>query len=269
MDEAGRIQAVAEELRGALGPAPGTVITLGSGLGPVVERATVAHRVPTTAVGLPASTVPGHAGEVVRARLGGAEVALLSGRIHAYEGHDLHTVVRYVRAMHAWGVKRLILTCSAGSTRADLAPGTVTLLADHLNLMGASPLVGPAIGTRFPDAALAHDPTLRAELQAAATAKGHTLPDAVYAALMGPAFETAAEVRMLATLGADLAGMSTVPELLAACALGLPTAALAVVSNYGAGVGDQGSVDHAGVTAVANRAAVVVADVLEEACAGW
>jgi inosine/guanosine/xanthosine phosphorylase family protein len=264
-DESARIDAVAQALREAFGAPPPTAVTLGSGLGPVVERAVVERRVPTPELGLPASTVPGHAGEAVLGTLGGARVLLLSGRVHAYEGYSFAEVVRYVRALRRWGVRRILLTCSAGALRRDLPPGTLTVLRDHLNLMPGNPLIGPVIeGERFPDAAHAHDPGLRRALIAAAEAAGVPLPEAVYAGLIGPAYETAAEVRMLGLLGADLVGMSTVPEVLAAARIGLPVAAVAVVSNYGAGVGDE-AVDHASVTAVAGRAAVALADVFERA----
>jgi purine-nucleoside phosphorylase len=268
-DEVARIEAVADALQRELGNAPPTVITLGSGLGRLVERAEVLARVPTRGLGLPPSTVAGHAGEAIRARIGTAEVLLLSGRIHAYEGYSFNEVVRYVRAVHRWGVGQVLLTCSAGSTRVDLSPGMLTLMSDHINLMGGNPLVGPVLeGTRFPDASKAHDASLRASLQAAASAVGVELPDAVYVALLGPAYETAAEVRMWRALGADLIGMSTVPELLAAARVGLRAAAIAVVSNYGAGVGE-GEVDHESVTRVAGEAALRLADVLAEALPSW
>lgn len=267
--ERGRAEQVAEALASRLGQAPSTVITLGSGLGPVLRRATIRERVPMAEVGLPASTVPGHAGELARGTLGGAEVLFLSGRVHRYEGYSMNEVVRYVRAAHLWGAERLVLTCSAGSLRADLPPGRLTLLSDHLNMMGDNPLMGPVVlGERFPDASRAHDPDLRAALHASANRAGVQLTDAIYAALTGPAYETAAEVRMLRGLGADLVGMSTVPELLAAASVGMAAAAFGVVSNYGAGVGE-GDVDHAAVTRVAGEAADGLAAILEGAAPGW
>ena len=262
--ERGRVEQAAEALAARLGQAPPTVITLGS------ARADIRERVPMGSVGLPASTVVGHAGELARGSLGGAEVLFLSGRVHRYEGYSMDEVVRYVRAAHLWGVQRLVLTCSAGSLRADMPPGRLTLLSDHLNLMGDNPLVGPVVmGERFPDASKAHDAELRQALHRAASARGIPLDDAVYAALSGPAYETAAEVRMLRGLGADLVGMSTVPELLAARSVGLRAAAFGVVSNYGAGVGE-GDVDHAAVTRVAGEAATGLAALLERCASdGW
>jgi inosine/guanosine/xanthosine phosphorylase family protein len=261
-DESARVDRVVERLQCEIGDAPPTVVTLGSGLGPVVDASRIERRASTRALGLPASTVPGHAGEAIVASLGGARVLFLSGRVHGYEGYSFDEIVRYVRAVHRWGARRLLLTCSAGSVRPDLPPGRLTLLQDHLNLMPGNPLVGPpGDGVRFPDASRAHDPELRRILTEQARLAGVELSPAVYAALLGPAYETAAEVRMLRILGADLVGMSTVPELLAAARIGLPAAAIAVVSNYGAGVGE-GAVDHAAVTEVAGRAAHGLAAVL-------
>ncbi|MFK7928245.1 MAG: purine-nucleoside phosphorylase [Myxococcota bacterium] len=270
-DERGRVEAVAAAMASAFGSAPEAFITLGSGLGPVVDRATVLKRVPTTELGLPASTVVGHAGQAVLAELSGTRVLFLSGRVHRYEGYSMHEVVRYVRAAWKWGAKRLILSCSAGSLVPELDPGTVTLLSDHLNLMGDNPLIGGPLfesEATFPDSAQAHDPLICADLLRAAKTADVALPRGIYAALSGPAYESEAECNMLRIMGANLVGMSTVPELLAAKALDLPSAAFAVVSNYGAGVGE-GSVDHASVTAVAGRAASTLSAVLERAAGAW
>lgn len=250
------------------GPAD-AVITLGSGLGPVLERAERIDSIPTVELGFPASTVAGHAGEAVLTQFGDSRVLFISGRVHYYEGYSMDEVVRYVRAVWKWGARRLVLTCSAGSVHAGLVPGTITRMVDHINYMGDNPLIGGPLfddEARFPDGGQAHDLTLHRALAEAAVACGLDLPEAVYAALSGPAYESGAEVRMLRTMGADLAGMSTVPELLAAKAIGLPAIALAVVSNFGAGVGE-GEVDHDSVTAVAGEAAVKLAEVLEKALA--
>lgn len=264
-EERERIEQVSRSLRDRLGAPPPTLLTLGSGLGPVVDALTDRTQVGFRELGLPESTVPGHAGQVVCGVLNGARVAVLSGRVHAYEGYSFDEVVRYVRAAHRWGVGRVILTCSAGSTRAELPPGTLTLLRDHLNLMPGNPLVGPPIeGVRFPDASKAHDPAICDALRTSAAALGLSLPEAVYAAFLGPAYETAAEVSMVRILGGDLVGMSTVPELLAAARLGLPAAALAVVSNYGAGVGES-EVDHGAVTRIAGQVASQLAALLSHA----
>lgn len=235
--EEGPVAAVAAALRAHLGEAPETAIVLGSGLGVLVERIEVRASVPSTELGLPQSTVSGHAGRVLVGRLGGAGVAVLSGRVHLYEGYGPGEVVRYVRALHRWGVKRLLLTCSAGGIRPGWAPGTLAVISDHINWQGRSPLVGLQWGpARFPDMGTAYDPSMRATLRASATAVGVPVEEGVYVAMLGPAYETPAEIRAAGVCGADLVGMSTVPEVLAAVEAGLPVAALAVVSNLAAGL---------------------------------
>lgn len=262
--EALRVADVAHKLRTALGDPPPVGIVLGSGLTPVVARLADAVEASFSAVGLPEPTVSGHTGRVIVGRLGGTWVVLLAGRVHLYEGHAPATVVRGVRALATWGVGRIVLTNAAGSLHPDLPPGTLVRIADHLNLTGSSPLVGPAYGVRFPDAAQAWSPELGSALDAAATRAGVRLARGTYAGVLGPSYETRAEVRALAALGADVVGMSTVHEALAVCALGVPLAGVAVVSNYGAGVQD-GPIDHAAVTAVASQAAEHLADVLAHA----
>lgn len=257
---------VADALNAQLGAAPETAIVLGSGLAPVVARCTEEASVAAVEVGLPPSTVAGHAGRIVKGTLGGAAVALVSGRVHLYEGYTPSEVVRYVRALAAWGVTRLVLTNSAGGLSYRLKPGDLVLVSDHINLLGTNPLVGPVYGEgeRFPDITQAYDPTLRQVLRKAADRCGVRLKPGVYAAVTGPNYESPAEGRFLLTIGADVVGMSTVPEVLAAAEIGLPTAAIAVVSNLAAGMGG-GPVDHSGVTDVAGQAAEQLAAVFEEA----
>lgn len=262
------VNAIASGLTERLGPAPTTAIVLGSGLGAVVERTESLASATFEDVGLPGSTVPGHAGRVVRARLSGVDVALLSGRIHMYEGHSPAVVVRYVRAFQAWGVRRLVLTASVGGITEGLALGSLVLIADHINLQPVNPLFGPAYGERFPDMSCAYDASMRQVLRAVAEKRGISLPEGVYAAMPGPAYETPAEVRFLRTIGADVVGMSTVPEVLAAAEVRLPTAAVAVVSNRAAGLSD-GPLSHDEVTEIAGPAAVQLADLLEEAVRVW
>ncbi|MCA9569447.1 MAG: purine-nucleoside phosphorylase [Myxococcales bacterium] len=247
-----------------LGEAPPTAIVLGSGLGPVVARIREPRTVPSTEVGFPQSTVAGHAGKLVLGELEGAPVVALSGRVHLYEGLPPAVVVRCVRALHAWGVKQIVLTASVGGITEGLDPGEVVLVTDHINLQGRNPLTGPAWGTRFPDLSNAYHPRLRGVLAASAAATRLTLHEGVYAAMPGPSYETPAEVRMLRTLGADVVGMSTVPEVLAANELGLPVAAIAVVSNRAAGLGD-GALHHEEVTVAANLVADRLADLFSHA----
>ncbi len=257
------VNEVAKRLQATFGDAPPTAIVLGSGLGPVVERAHVVAEVPSAELGLPVSTVVGHAGRVYRGQLGHREVLLLSGRVHMYEGYSPDEVVRGVRALHRWGVKQLLLTCSAGGIAAGLEPGALVALADHINLQGENPLRGPAWGAvRFPDLTFAHHPQLREVLLASAKEAGVPMVEGVYAAMMGPSYETPAEIRMLRAMGADVVGMSTVPEILAAAQSGMPAAAVAVVSNRAAGLA-RGPLTHEEVTENAGRAAHGLASVFE------
>lgn len=262
------VAAVAERLEAQLGPAPGAAVVLGSGLGALTERARIEAGARYEEVGLPGSTVPGHAGRILRGTLGDADVALLSGRAHLYEGHEPCVVARGVRALHAWGVRRLVLTGSVGGIRPGLEPGGLVLLVDHINLQHQSPLAGPAYGERFPDLSRAYDPDMRRTLREIAERRGIGLSEGIYAAMPGPAYETPAEIRFLRLIGADVVGMSTVPEVLAAAEVGLPTAAISVVSNLAAGLADRPLV-HEEITEIAAPAALRLADLLEEALGTW
>lgn len=256
------VRRAAEALSRIFGPAPEVALVLGSGLGPVVDRIEVSARATAADVHLPSSEVIGHAGTLLRGRLGRTEVVVLSGRVHVYGGWTPAEVVRYVRALHVWGVKSLVLTCSSGSVHAELGPGDIVVVTDHLNFQGCSPLVGPPFGERFPDPSKAYDPALTASLLDALEAAGRPRHTGVYAAMLGPAYESSAEIRMLHRLGADIVGMSTVPEVLAALEVGMSTAVVSVVSNYGTGVTPE-AVDHAAVTRVAGEAASSLAEALE------
>jgi purine-nucleoside phosphorylase len=200
---------------------------------------------------------------VIVGELGARPVVVFSGRVHLYEGHPPPVVVRGVRAMARWGVRRLVLTCSVGGITEGLDPGALVLVSDHLNLQRAIPLAGPAFGTRFPDLGNAYDADFRATIRRCAARVGLSMADGVLAAMPGPAYETPAEVRMLRTLGADIVGMSTVPEVLAAAEIGLCTAVIAVVSNRAAGLGDA-ALTHSEVTGQARATAVQLARALEE-----
>lgn len=231
----------------AAGLSPRVAIVLGSGLGPLAERIEDAVAVPYEDLpGFPRPAVSGHAGRLVLGRLGGVEVACLQGRAHAYEGR-IDAMKVPVRAMKALGCEILYLTCAAGSLRTDVGAGRLMTIADHLNLMGGNPLAGPndeAWGPRFPPLADAYDPALRAVQAGAARDLGLDLAEGVYAAWLGPSFETPAEVRMIRTLGADAVGMSTVPECIVARHCGLRVAATAVITNLGVGLSAE-TVDHA------------------------
>ena len=170
---------------------------------------------------------------------GGGTVAVFQGRFHAYEGHALSAVTLPVRVLQALGVRRVVLTAAVGGIRAGLEPGSIVAISDHLNLMGANPLSGPndeRLGVRFPDLSAVYSARLRELAGVEARKLGMDLSEGVYAALAGPCYETPAEVRMLRVLGADVVGMSTVPEAIAACHGGMEVLGLAVVSNAAAGL---------------------------------
>lgn len=262
--EQGVVGSIVSRLVERLGRAPDVAIVLGSGLGAVVEQTEVRAAASFEEVGLPGSTVPGHAGRVLVGDLAGVRVALLAGRVHLYEGHSPAVVVRGVRALHRWGVRRLVLTASVGAITEGLEPGALMLVSDHLNFQNATPLAGPPYGERFPDMTRAYDPALRAWLREAAARAGIPLREGVYAAMPGPAYETPAEIRFLRTIGADVVGMSTVPEVLAAAELGLPTAAIAVVSNLAAGISGR-PLSHDEVTEIAGPASGRIVTLLQEA----
>jgi len=227
--------------------------------------------------GFPISRVAGHAGRLVvgdlRTSHGTAVVAAMQGRVHLYEGWSAEEVAFGVRVMGGLGVRALLLTNAAGGVNPAFAPGDLVRISDHLNLTGQNPLVGDnddPLGPRFPDLSAAWDPGLAALLDEAAAAEGVKLGEGVYAGLLGPSYETPAEVRMLRTLGADLVGMSTVVEAIAARHMGVKIAGLSVVTNPAAGLGGA-KLAHADVQAAADRVkdelGRVVADFLARAAA--
>jgi purine-nucleoside phosphorylase len=228
--------AVVAERAGDRRPRVGLV--LGSGLGGVVQALEDRLEVPYADLpGFKRSTVGGHAGTLVLGRRGPTEVAVLSGRAHVYEGSAPEHIVTPVRTLQALGCEAVVLTCAAGSLDPANGPGSLVVFSDHVNLMGFNPLAGPndeAIGPRFPSLAAVYDPDLRERLHAAA---GDRLSEGVYLAVSGPSFETPAEIRAFRTLGADLVGMSTVPEAIAAVHCGLRVAAVAAVTNLAEGMG--------------------------------
>jgi xanthosine phosphorylase len=227
--------------------APRVGIVLGSGLGGLADRIEDAVAIPYADLpGFPRPGVHGHAGRLVLGRLGGVEVACLQGRVHTYEGQGADGVRMLIRTLSRIGCEAVVLTCAAGSLRAEVGPGSVMMITDHINLLGTNPLVGPnddAFGPRFPGMVDAWDPELRAMLSRAAARAGVPLAEGVYCAVLGPSFETPAEVRMIRMLGADAVGMSTVPECIVARHCGLRVLGMAVVTNLAVGIGD-GEVSH-------------------------
>jgi purine-nucleoside phosphorylase len=243
---------------------PRLAVVLGSGLGHLADELEDAATVSFAEVpGFPPATVPGHAGTFVAGRLDGAEVLFQRGRYHMYEGHSPAHVAAPTRVAAALGVESLVLTNAAGGVRPALEPGDLLLLEDHINLMGRSPLVGLVEDgeTRFPDMSEPYDASLRRLALDAAAELGIELERGVYAAMLGPAYETAAEVRMLGRLGADVVGMSTVPEVLVARARGMRVLALSVVTNQATGLGG-GPLSHEEVVEVGRRAAGKLARLL-------
>ena len=251
--------------RTALEPAVGVV--LGSGLGGFADAVDDAVEIPYGAIpGWPVSTAIGHSGTLVLGRFGDVPVAVMKGRAHLYEGHPPAKVVFGLRVLRRLGIGSLVLTNACGAIDPALEPGRLVAISDHLNLQGSSPLVGPndeALGPRFPDMSDAYDPEYRRLAHEAAEGLGLPLGEGVYAAWLGPAFETPAEIRMLRALGADLVGMSTVPEVLAARHMGIRCLALSCVTNTAAGVLDE-PIDHEQVLEVGARAAGDLVALLRE-----
>jgi purine-nucleoside phosphorylase len=218
---------------------PACAIILGSGLGDLAHDLEDARRVPFADVpGFPTATVVGHAGALIAGRLGGREVLALAGRFHLYEGHPTPLAAFPVRVCHALGARTLFVSNAAGGVRRTFAPGDLMLIADHLNLMFRNPLVGPVQEgeLRFPDMSDPYDAALRAVLRRLAREQGTPLQEGVYAGLLGPSYETPAEVRMLERLGADAVGMSTVPEVIVARAIGMRVAGVSCITNMACGI---------------------------------
>jgi purine-nucleoside phosphorylase len=244
-------------IQAAIGPLqPRVAIILGSGLGRLTEHVSDAVRLPYRDLpGFHEPSVPGHKGELVAGNLGGTAVLLQSGRFHMYEGHSAQEAALPVRVFAALGIDTLIVTNAAGGINRAFAPGTLMLIRDHLNLTGRNPLEGPvrAGETRFPDMSTAYDAELQAIARRVAEAQGVALEEGVYAGLLGPTYETPAEIRMLATLGADAVGMSTVVEVIAARANGMRCLGISLVTNPAAGISPT-PLEHAEVMAMAERA---------------
>jgi xanthosine phosphorylase len=227
----------------ARGFAPRLGLMLGSGLGELADRLEDRVQIPYGELpGFHAGGLAGHAGALVLGRLAGQPVAIFSGRWHVYEGIDGSAITTPIRTLRELGAEMLVLTNAAGSLRPEAGPGSLVCLSDHINMLGFNPLTGPnddAAGPRFPSLRDAYDPELRARLHAAADALGIELHDGVYLAVAGPSFETPAEIRAFRTLGADLVGMSTVPEVIAARHAGLRVAAVSAVTNLAEGMGGE------------------------------
>lgn len=232
------VDEVVEALRPRLAETPRVAIVLGTGLGGLAERIEEARAIPYGEIPrFPVSTVPGHAGRLVLGRLAGVPVAAMQGRFHLYEGYTSAQVVLPVRALGRLGARTLIVTNAAGGLNPSFAAGDLMLLRDHIGLApfaGQNPLIGPndeRFGPRFPAMTHAYDAALGEYARAVAAEQGTTLREGVYVMLTGPTFETPAELRFLRVAGADAVGMSTVPEVIAACHMGMRVLAVSCVTN--------------------------------------
>jgi len=229
------IQRAADAVRGQAAVRPAVGIILGTGLGGLAEEVAVSAAVPYESIpGFPLSTVESHAGRLLLGQLGGKQVVAMQGRFHRYEGYSLPQVTFPVRVLHALGASTLIVSNACGGMQPLWAPGDLVLLADHINLLGDNPLVGTndeRLGPRFPDLSAPYDPALRALAPETAVELGITLREGGYVAVPGPNLETRAEYRMLRAIGADVVGMSTVPEVIVANHEGMRVLGISIITD--------------------------------------
>ncbi len=252
----GMIRDAADYIRSRAAHTPKVGLILGSGLGVLADHieqpVTIAYKdIPY----FPQSTVDGHAGELLIGTVQGTAVVLMKGRFHMYEGYGPELTAFPVRVMKELGVSTLLVTNAAGGVNTSYSPGDLMLISDHINLTGKNPLIGPndgELGPRFPDMSQAYSRRLRETARQVAAEKGVPLQEGVYAGLLGPSYETPAEIRMLRTLGADAVGMSTVSEVIVARHAGLEVLGISCISNMAAGILDQ-PLSHAEVMETTDR----------------
>lgn len=251
------VEEAAEHIRGRLPFAPEIGLILGSGLGVMAESMEDATVIPYAEIPhFPVSTVEGHAGELAAGTIEERRVVVMKGRFHLYEGYEAAKVTMPIRAMKQLGVHTLIVTNAAGGINENFEPGDLMLIRDHINFMFRNPLIGPnldAFGPRFPDMSEAYSKALRDVARRVAEKQGIPLREGVYIAVLGPSYETPAEIRMMRKLGADAVGMSTVPEVIAARHAGLKVLGISCISNMAAGILDQ-PLSHEEVMETAERA---------------
>jgi purine-nucleoside phosphorylase len=235
---------------------PKVGIVLGSGLGEFADYVDDGLRLPYSDLpGFPIATAAGHRGELVLGMVGAIPVALMAGRFHLYEGYSPQQVASGIRLFKDLGIARVLLTNAAGGLNSTFAPGSLVIITDHINLQGANPLVGrngETVGCRFPDMTDAYASELRRIAKQTAVELGIRLQEGVYAAVLGPSYETPAEIRYLKTIGADLVGMSTVVETIAANQLGMEVLGISCVTNLAAGLSGK-KLNHAEVLATGAR----------------
>jgi len=222
---------------------PSIAVVLGSGLGAFADVLTERVEIPYSEIpNWPSSTAVGHAGKLVFGRLGALEVAVMAGRAHLYEGHSPAQVTHGVRMMGRMGVRSIVFTNAAGGINLSLQRGGLVLISDHINLQGSNPLAGPnddALGPRFPDMSEAYSRPFRETAKRVAAELGIPVSEGVYAAMLGPSYETPAEIRFLRTIGADVVGMSTVAEAIVANHMGMKVLGISCVTNMAAGISPQ------------------------------
>lgn len=248
---------------------PRIVITLGSGLGNLLEKMEIESEISFNEIpGFKNTTVSGHSGKLVFGKLGKNRVACLQGRLHFYEGYTMSEVVFPFRTLALCGVENFFLTNAAGGVHPDMKPGDLMLITDHINLMGSNPLIGKnddRLGTRFPDMSQVYHPALRKTVEEVARQQGLKLWQGIYAGVHGPSYETPAEVNMLRRLGADAIGMSTVPEAIALNHMGKKVVGISCITNLAAGVGE-GKLKHEEVLSAAKLIQESFSHLVREFC---
>jgi purine-nucleoside phosphorylase len=262
MDLFGKAQAAVEAIRGRAKVTPGIGIILGSGLGAFASQVADAVAIPYAEIAhFPQSTVVGHSGKLVVGTIGGVPVAVMQGRVHAYEGYAMEQVTFPARVLAMLGCRTLIVTNAAGGIRANIPQGSLVAISDHINLTGTNAALGPnearfacvpGAGQRFFDMSKAYSPELRKLAQEEAARQGIALSEGVYLAVLGPSFETPAEIRAFRRLGADLVGMSTVHEVIVARHMGIEVLGISLVTNMAAGVSGE-TIHHEDVMEVGRR----------------
>jgi purine-nucleoside phosphorylase len=262
-----QIRQTTDYLRGKINDTPEYGIVLGSGLGGLTKEIETLVSVPYTSIpGFPVSTVKGHGGNLIFGVLGGKKVIALQGRFHFYEGYSMQEVTFPIRVMIALGMKRLILSNASGGMNAKYQIGDVVIINDHINLMPSNPLIGrnyDELGPRFPDMSEPYDPAMIEKACAIATAQKIRFHTGVYAGVSGPCFETPAEYRYMRAIGADIVGMSTVPEVIVGRHQGIPCFAISIVTDLG-GFDTAQKVSHEEVLKVATAAEGKMTAVIKE-----
>lgn len=262
-----KIKQTAEWLLKETGKKPATAIILGSGLGGLVKELEVSHSLSYSDIpNFPVSTVAGHGSKLLFGKLNGAEVVVMQGRFHFYEGYTMDQVTFPVRVMKMMGVERLLLSNASGGVNNNFKVGDLMIIEDHINLMGTNPLIGKNIdelGPRFPDMSEPYDKSMVAKAQGIAKEMNIRCHTGVYAAVTGPVYETRAEYRYIKTIGADCVGMSTVPEATVARHMGLPVFAISIITDMG-GHDDPEIITHEEVLRVATAAEQVMTTLIKK-----